>query len=352
VQEGDPHVWGVHVLTSGVAFVLLVLAFGRVSEGLVPGTGGPALVTFALGTMVAPLAATVFDHVTAAALVFGGFLAAWRGRPALAGLAAGAAAFVEYQAGALALVLAVYVLLQGARPLVRYALGALPPLVLLGAYDWAAFGSPFHLSYRYVANMYAAEQSSGFFGIHAPRAHAVREVFVGDKGLLVVSPVLVAAAAGLVLLARRHRAEAVVCGAVTALALVANCGYFLPYGGISPGPRFTVTALPFLCLGFPLALARARAAVLALAAASIVATTAVMVTWAVVDVPYRGTIWGEMARLATARGHARLVGYLTKNVLVWAGPTRLVAAAVVSACAAAAFVAAAAQPKRPTEPSP
>jgi hypothetical protein len=72
----------------------------------------------------------------------------------------------------------------------------------------------------------------------------------------VFSPVLVAAAAGLGALWRRHRAEAAVCIAVVGVFLVWNIGYFLPYGGKSPGPRFFAPALPFLALGLPLAFAR------------------------------------------------------------------------------------------------
>ena len=133
----------------------------------------------------------------------------------------------------------------------RFAAGALPGLLGLGLYDWAAFGSPLHVSYRYVANGYAHAQAQGLFGISWPRWHSVELVLVGDRGLLIASPVLVLAAAGLPLFARRHRREAAVCAAVTVCFLLLEFGYFLPYGGVSPGPRFLIPALPFLALGTP-----------------------------------------------------------------------------------------------------
>src|SRR5437763_8369390 len=115
---------------------------GRVSEGLAPGLGAISLVTFSLGTLVAPFAAANFDHVPAAALGFGAFLLAWRRRPLAAGLAAGLGVAVEYEAALIAAVIACYVARQGVRALGRYAAGAVPGIALLGAYDWIAFGAP------------------------------------------------------------------------------------------------------------------------------------------------------------------------------------------------------------------
>src|SRR6185312_3074687 len=96
------------------------------------------------------------------------FALAWRRRPLLAGLAAGAAVDVEYQAAVIAVILGIYIALQGRRAAAGYIGGLLPGAVLLGSYDWAAFGAPWRLSYRYVTNQFAAEQSAGFFGIHLP----------------------------------------------------------------------------------------------------------------------------------------------------------------------------------------
>ena len=126
----------------------------------------------------------------------------------------------------------------------------MPPALALGAYDWAAFGSPFHLSYRYVANVYTERQHHGFFGIGVPTLGGLKDVLVGTRGLLYFSPVLIAAAVGLWLLWRRGtRAEALLAAVVVVLFILLDAGYFLVYGGGTPGPRFLAPALPFLALG-------------------------------------------------------------------------------------------------------
>jgi len=225
--HGDLRLWIVRLATTGLAFLVLAFLVGRISEGIIPGLGGAALVAFALGTYVAPLAATSFDHVAAGAFAFGGFVLAWSRRYILAGLSAAIAVDTNYLCAVIGVIVGGYVLVAGIRPLLRFAAGAAGPLLLLGAYDWAAFGSPFHLSYRYVANKYASSQQAGFFGIHLPSAHGIGQVLLGDRGILVASPVLVAAVAGTILLMRRYRPEAIVCLAVFGALVLLNAGYFL-----------------------------------------------------------------------------------------------------------------------------
>ena len=335
-RKGDLRLWVVRLFGSGLAFLLCALLVGRVGEGLARGWGGATLVAWGLGTLAEPFAATTFDHVTAGALGFGAFLFGWGRRAELAGLAAGTAVAFEYQTALIAAVVACYVALSGARALARYLVASLPPLALLGAYQWAAFGSPLHTPYRYIANAYAADQAAGFFGIHVPRLHAVYDVLIGNGGLLVISPVVAAAATGLVLLGAHHRAEAIVCAAVTALFLTVNFGYFLPYGGVSPGPRFVIPALPFLLIGLAPAFARAPRRCALLAAASIVAITAITFTWQI-GPHYRGTIWGELVRVPSQLGASRLADNLARTPLAWLVPNRLAATPIVALLALAAF---------------
>ena len=258
--------WLVRVFASGLPFLLVAFLAGRVSESLEPGTGGVALVTIALGTLAAPFAASGFDHLPAAAFGFAAFVLAWRRRPLAAGLAAGAMVLCEYESALVALVVGAYVVLQGRRAVRDYVLGVLPGAILLGAYDWAAFGAPWHNPLSYSDNRYRAVTHKGVLGIQLPSLHATHLVLWGRGGLAVLSPVLVACIAGLVVLWRRGlRTEVAVCATVAAGYIVAACGYFDPYGGASPGSRFVIPALPFLFVGLGPALRRWRLPTLVLA---------------------------------------------------------------------------------------
>jgi len=338
--EADLHLWGVRLLTNGIAFMLCVFLVGRIAEGIAPRTGAPALVAFGLGTLMSAFAATGFDHDLTAALGFAALVLAWARRPGLGGLAAGAAYMVEYQAAAIVVLVALYVALRGLRPLARFVVGAVPGLVVSAAYSWAAFGRPWRNPHSYLLNRFAGVNETGVLGVHFPSAHGIRLVFVGDRGLLVAWPVVAAAAVGLWLLWRRgFRAEALVAALVTAAFVLGDCGYGDPYGGLSAGPRYLIPGLPFLALGLGPAFARWRVPTALLTAVSIVAGTTLMLTWAgSSDMHYRGTVWGELVRFLTKGTGSRLYGELAKNVLVWAGPNRLVTAGLVCACAAATYV--------------
>ncbi|MGZ4314628.1 MAG: hypothetical protein ACXVRK_01775 [Gaiellaceae bacterium] len=296
-------------------------------------------VAFALATFASGLAATTFDQLPAAALGFGAFLLAWNRRPLFAGLLAGLAVTTEYQAALVAVLLAVYVGVRGLRSVVEYAIGAFVGVVPLALYDWAAFGSPLHASYRYVANGYKEEQASGFFGISTPRFGSIHDVLIGDRGLLITSPVLLIAALGLAILFVRRPREALVAIFVSASFLLLEFGYFLPYGGISPGPRFFAPALPFLLLGLVPAWEKLKPVASAALLVSVLASTTVALTWSLIGPGYRGTVWGELAHTAV-HSHSHLRGALVANILtvpsIGVGPVFCALLVVLAAASATA----------------
>jgi hypothetical protein len=100
------------------------------------------------------------------------------------------------------------------------------------------------------------------------------------QGLLVTSPVLVAAGVGLVLLWRRgFRAEALVCGTAAVLFVLTTAGNEYPHGGHAPGPRYFAPALGLLAVGLPEAFRRWPRLVAGVAALSIGVMTFNALAW-------------------------------------------------------------------------
>jgi hypothetical protein len=341
VSQHPPRDWrldAVRLFVSGLPFLLAVFLIGRIAEGLRPRTGGLALVTFGLGTLIAPFAAVGFDHAATAAAGIAAFVLAWSRRPLAAGALAGCAVLCEYEAAIVVVALALYVVVKGGRSAaLRYLLGAAPGVLLLALYDWAAFGAPWRNPLSYSDNVYRAKHAVGFLGVQLPNAHAARLVFFGEKGLLVTSPVLAAAAVGLVLLWREGcRAEATVCGVVVATLAFAESGYFDPYGGDSPGPRYFVAALPFLAVGLAPAFHRLRWASVALAVPSVLAGVLLELSWTK-NPDYVSTFWGEVLHLVDRRDGGEMIAKLADTWLTWVGVGSVVGTALVLVLAAGAF---------------
>jgi hypothetical protein len=280
--------WGMRLWAGGVAFLVLAWLLGRVAEGLVSGTGAVTTAVFGVGTMAGSLGPTTFGHLPDALALFAAYVVGTRARRPRdwlwVGLLAGVGVLFEYPAGLAALVLVVYAAIRGGARAAGFAVaGGVPAAIVLGAYDWLAFGAPWRLSYRYTDNMFTPQQTQNLFGVGLPTGHGLWTLAFDGHGLLLVSPVLVMSGAGLVRLWKRQRLEAAIAVTIAVVFLVYTAGYFLPNGGLSPGPRFAAAALPFLLLGLPFALARWRAATLALAALSVGLGLFDELTWSIAN---------------------------------------------------------------------
>jgi hypothetical protein len=270
--------------------LLLLLLVWSAAERLQPGFGAATAVTLGLGTLALTLSTLLFSHIFTAFLGFAAFVILMRERDGpprawlcgAAGLAIGYAISSEYPLALLGGVLGLYLLShRGAHtPLGvlrrggAYALGVLVGLVPLALYNLAAFHSLTHVAYANVP-----QQHKGFFGITAPSLRVAATLLGDSRGLFTLAPVLVMGILGTFALYRRgRRAEALVIGAVCLLYLTYNSGYYLPFGGGSPGPRFLGTTLPFLALPLAISFKRWPGPTIALAAVSLTCSVLAAIT--------------------------------------------------------------------------
>ena len=249
---GDPAniEWALGLVSVVLPTLLVLLSVAWVVERLEPGLGAVTAVALGLGTLLLPFASMFFSHALAAALGFGAFalLLLKRGAAAAAaaGVLAGLAFTTEYPTAVAAATLAVFAAIAGIRRLGLYLAGLAFGVAPLLAYHAWAFGSPFRLSYAHRRGLH-----HGFYGLGAPDLHALGSLLFSAQGLLVVSPVVGAGVAGIVLLFRSgRRAEALVPAAILVAYLIWDSAFRDHFGGLQPGPRYLIFVLPFL--GVPL----------------------------------------------------------------------------------------------------
>jgi hypothetical protein len=327
--------------------LILMLLLWRVAEAFEPGYGAAAAVTAGLGTLLLPFSTLLFSHVFGAMLGFLAFTILLReraGPPRLAlvgaaGLALGYALSSEYPLAFAAVVLGLYTLSRRDTlrpgPIAMRAgallLGALIGIIPLLLYNHAAFGSWTHIAYANIK-----QQQQGFFGISTPRPKVLVTLLFDSRGMLTISPVLILGAVGTWLLYRRgKRAEALVIGAISLIYLIYNSGYYLPFGGGSPGPRFMITMVPFLACPLGIAFKRYPGPTIALAAVSITTICVATITHPLVGYENETVIWARLLSkaefqptIASALGLGRGWGAIWPFFLAAGGAVVLAAAAI------------------------
>jgi hypothetical protein len=286
VTVNAPFAQGLYVCsasTAGLAGAILgVLGFEVLRRRVESGVALATSMVVVLGTPIMPYATSFYGHVVAAAFLFAGLMLlhanpsgdASRAQVRVAGACLVLAAGSEYIVFG-PVVVGVLFAFARVRPGSRkedarrlaldLAAGAALPLAILGAYHAACFGAPWRTGYSFIAREeFARGHASGLLGIRLPSMPALWGIFFSrERGLFLVSPVLlVGAAGGVWAVARRGRQRFdVMAACVTATLVLMNAGYYLWWGGASVGPRHVVPVLSFLGCGIAAALtSRASAA--------------------------------------------------------------------------------------------
>jgi hypothetical protein len=345
VEEDTPIVWALTLLAAVIPAVLLLLGVRWAADRFVPGYGTAAAITLGLATVVMTFAAEFFSHVISAGLAFAAFCVLIKERDSeprplmvgLAGLLAGLAVTFEFQTGLVGVVLFGYALSRKTDWLRRTAaygsgavLGAMPML----AFNTWAFGNPLKLAYGDAVAFPGVTghdklglNSHGFFGITAPRLDSADQLLLAPRGLLVLTPIVVMALVGIIQMRRRgHRAEANTILAIAAVYFIYNSGYWLPFGGGTPGPRFLIPMLPFLAIGLAFAYKRLPALTLGLAIPSGLFMVIGSMTYPLIGKQGTGT-WADWLMEGKLE-HTVLTAFGVTNAWLAAAPF---AAAVVTA---------------------
>jgi hypothetical protein len=269
-------------LASIFACGIVTAAGGVAFARMLAERGAPARVAFLataalfLGSPLFPYATLLQGHAPAASWLLIAFhlWIPFEGVPSLRRAAAGGAAAAcavatEYPAAPPVLLLGLVSLLrrssgestisqaERARRLLSMASGALPVLIFLGAYHWAAYGSPFTVGYQSVGLPYFRKTTTGFLGINLPDVRiAFRLLFEPYRGLFPASPILIPACLGLFMLVReaKHRIAAACAIVIFIYYLALNAGLTTWHGGWAIGPRHMTAAIPLLGLGLMFAL--------------------------------------------------------------------------------------------------
>jgi hypothetical protein len=259
--------YAITVLSVGLIGAAGGVVFRRASNALFPEVPPPwhvaAALTFGLGTLIWPYATILMDHVphavlllTAFALVHsavaeGGHAGPWR--LAAAGLAGGLAALVNYSAVLALAPLALYgaIRLRSVLALAPALLGAIPPLLLLGAYHDACFGRIVTLVNSFQPETFRSKDAvvMGVFKWPDP-AVLVRLLVSEYRGLFLYAPALLVGLLGLfrMVCSRRLRLEGALFASVFLAFLLMNASFNGWHGGSAYGPRYLVPAVPFLAL--------------------------------------------------------------------------------------------------------
>ena len=231
------------------------LGAGRLAATLTAGSA-------ALTTLLLKYATLLYSHIGGALFVTAALAAILlaerhRGRVwplALGGALLGWSAVTEYPNLLLIVPVGLYVLWHAWRapephgfawrgPL-AFALAWALPILILAGYDWIAFGAPWHTSYTY--QYYFDWSRSPLTTYVTPPLTGLRWLLFGPSGLFVITPALLLALWGLLVLARRTPARALLLLGVTLVVLLPTALHRTYYGGGSRDTRYLLAIVPAL----------------------------------------------------------------------------------------------------------
>ncbi|MGA7617387.1 MAG: hypothetical protein WBX15_19655 [Thermoanaerobaculia bacterium] len=259
IDPGDPLVMTVNLYfvtvalcaTAGAVIPAVLFLIGRFA-GVSRRWSMIVALLVMFGTPLFPFSTVLFAHVPSALMLLLAYRDLFfrdRPRPFAAGAWIGVAGLTNYLCIPVAAIFAVAVAATREarwRRTALFILGGLPSVVLLGAYQYAAFGSFLRTSVEATDPRYLTR--GALFGVlQLPNPEALYGItFSPYRGLFVFSPLLVLALAGAVLMLRRFRIAGTALWVIIFYFFLVNASFNGWHGGSSSGPRYLIPLIPLL----------------------------------------------------------------------------------------------------------
>ena len=213
------------------------------------------------GTIAFPYSLQLINHYLLGILLFIPIylLSGFRGRhqeiPArnlwLSGAATGLALTMEYPAALPVALVCLYVcwIVRDWKRVATFAVPVIAFVLLMLAYNYAIFGTPFDVTYRHMTERHIEHHAHGLVGVNLPKPEALWGLlFSRHHGLFFISPLLLFSIPGLILMIRSKewKAEGWLFIGISLSVLFAYTGFFYWIGGWAVGPRYLAPLMPFL----------------------------------------------------------------------------------------------------------
>lgn len=257
------------IVTVSLPAIAMLLLLALMIERLTGCRTAAMLATLAVGlaTPVFSYSQAFYGHIPAAACVVG-ILAlivlndsehlSMRRLIAI-GLLGGWAVVIEYPVAIILLPIGIWLTVRERERAIIYGIaGMIPPLAILFAYDFIAFGTILPIGYEHSA-LWQEQHSTGFMSLTYPHGEALWGLtFSRFRGVFLLAPVLLVAIPGLILGLRDRRYRGLfvaLSGSVLAFFLFVSSS-IMWWGGFAVGPRYLAPLLPLLALPLGAAIAR------------------------------------------------------------------------------------------------
>lgn len=213
---------------------------------------------YAFATVALPYSTVFYSHQLVAGFLFVAFAlvflyarsqVGWWALP-VSGFLLGLSLLTEYTVAIVILVIGLYALwILRRRPggIAGMAVAGAIPLAVLFAYNYAAFGNALDTGYSHDF-CWSSAQAAGYAGFTYPKIGPLWDLTFGSfRGLFYLSPFLLLAIPGFIVMVRRGLAlEAVALAVIAVGFILAISAYWGWNGGQVDGPRYLVPIVPFL----------------------------------------------------------------------------------------------------------